>query len=57
MDENDRLTGAVAREDETIRRLKAELRAARLRRRLARNVETIEAFRALPFGGLDVNGR
>ncbi|MDN4612843.1 hypothetical protein P5G50_00145 [Leifsonia sp. F6_8S_P_1B] len=48
---------AVAREDDTILRLKAELRDARRRRRLAKNLATIDAFRALPFGGLNVGGR
>jgi hypothetical protein len=46
----------VAREDETIRRLRAELRAARRRRRQARHEATLEDFRALPFGGLNVGG-
>ena len=48
---------AVAREEDTILRLKAELRDARRRRRLAKNLATIDAFRALPFGGLNIGGR
>jgi hypothetical protein len=43
-------------DEEAIRDLKAELRAARFRLSQARRTAALTGFRSLPFGGTNVSG-
>lgn len=57
MNDDGRLLELPADDEEAIRRLRVELRNARIRRREARRAALNESFRSLPFGGTDITGR
>jgi hypothetical protein len=56
MNNHSRTVELPADDEEAIRDLKKELRAARFRLRQTRRTAALTGFRSLPFGGTNVSG-